>query len=273
MTMTDKNKEFFKKVIPLILIFIPIYYLSVKFNRDIFHHINGFQSQIFGYPMIFISAMADGLFVLMISSAVYKKKKGYFWTFILAYLLTSLIVQFFKHYFHFGRPLMHYSKDEIYTSGDKLTRLSFPSGHSASAMVLAWYLAEGLKTRWKSIIFFLGVTAGISRIYIGAHYPRDVTAGLAIGFLVSFIVFTVSKKRVLHANRPEYKYNIILVSLTGLISAIAYLYFHPKSYKPISGVLNLLAAGFMILFIYQLVREFFKIYRTNNLTKTINKSK
>ncbi|MCC9069272.1 phosphatase PAP2 family protein [Arthrobacter cryoconiti] len=60
---------------------------------------------------------------------------------------------------------------------------SFPSGHVALAVGLAWafwFLAR--KTRWARITAILGICIPLviawSRLYIGVHYPSDVVASL-----------------------------------------------------------------------------------------------
>jgi undecaprenyl-diphosphatase len=67
---------------------------------------------------------------------------------------------------------------------------SFPSGHATvSAVVyltLALLLAEAMSRRALKIYFIvLGMiitfAVGVSRIYIGVHYPTDVLAGWALG--------------------------------------------------------------------------------------------
>ncbi len=66
---------------------------------------------------------------------------------------------------------------------------SFPSGHTLNAVVLggmlAWLVGRRL-SGWRRIVLWIGVTlwaglVGLSRVYLGVHYPSDVLASLAVG--------------------------------------------------------------------------------------------
>ncbi len=66
---------------------------------------------------------------------------------------------------------------------------SFPSGHSASAVSVYGSVAAFTKKKWAvTMAVVLPLLVGISRVTVGAHYPTDVLAGWALGFLVVALV-------------------------------------------------------------------------------------
>ena len=59
---------------------------------------------------------------------------------------------------------------------------SFPSGHTCAAFaaVSAWWRALPRRwMRWTGLV--LAVCMGLSRLYVGVHYPSDVIAGALVG--------------------------------------------------------------------------------------------
>lgn len=88
--------------------------------------------------------------------------------------------------------IIHRPRPDSYHSENVLLKsYSFPSGHAASSVVifglLAYVLWRTLPHPWNYIaaifltIFIFGI--GVSRIYIGAHYPSDVVAGWIVGLI------------------------------------------------------------------------------------------
>jgi len=99
---------------------------------------------------------------------------------------------------------------------------SFPSGHSANAMGPAWGLFVATKPRkvgsrksydglpglgwrgatvdarkahgWATAAVILAVLIGISRLYLGMHYPTDVICGLLLGMICATVVYWVIRK-------------------------------------------------------------------------------
>lgn len=70
---------------------------------------------------------------------------------------------------------------------------SFPSGHTCAAFaaVYAWrpYLSKG----WGNTALICAVLMGLSRIYVGVHFPTDVLAGALAGYLSARIACQCKK--------------------------------------------------------------------------------
>ena len=63
----------------------------------------------------------------------------------------------------------------------------FPSGHTANAVV-TWGILAYLAVRWRRlgavVAGFMGITIGLTTLYLGTHWVSDVLAGWAAGALV-----------------------------------------------------------------------------------------
>lgn len=70
---------------------------------------------------------------------------------------------------------------------------AFPSGHSATAFAAAFVLSR-LHPKGRFYYYFFATAIAISRVYLGVHYPLDISfgalLGMAVGFLVNFLVNT-----------------------------------------------------------------------------------
>jgi membrane-associated phospholipid phosphatase len=71
---------------------------------------------------------------------------------------------------------------------------SFPSGHSVYAAAFACvFIILSWRTRWRGIVWVFSIAwmllMGLSRIYLGVHYPSDVLGGWALGWAWVFFVY------------------------------------------------------------------------------------
>jgi len=111
---------------------------------------------------------------------------------LVALALSHLLVHFLKNSVCRLRP-----KDvlpNINTFNMVLDYYSFPSGHTTAAFTIATTLA--LRVPILAVICMpIALIVGISRLYLGVHYPSDVLAGMAVAILTSgmlqFIVNSV----------------------------------------------------------------------------------
>ena len=69
---------------------------------------------------------------------------------------------------------------------------SFPSGHTCAAFAAAMAWVRTLpQRRDRVIVAVMAVLMGLSRLYVGVHYPSDVLAGAVIGSLCAWAVWKV----------------------------------------------------------------------------------
>jgi membrane-associated phospholipid phosphatase len=92
-----------------------------------------------------------------------------------------LVVETFKAITARGRPATLLSETRIVGSGAR--GKSFPSGHTSQTFFLTSLLVHlfNLPPGASLVFYIIAGLVGFTRIYVGAHYPRDVLAGALLG--------------------------------------------------------------------------------------------
>ena len=74
-----------------------------------------------------------------------------------------------------------------------LADFSFPSGHTSSSFAAATAI-YAMNRKWGIVAYVFAVLMGISRLYLGVHFPTDVLAGAVIGFVMAKLTLWVLGK-------------------------------------------------------------------------------
>jgi membrane-associated phospholipid phosphatase len=100
---------------------------------------------------------------------------------ILGTLTLWIVVELVKALVRRPRPINRVTQARII--GYPASGRSFPSGHTSQAFFIATMIALHFQANaWVVILLYtIAVLVGITRMYVGAHYPRDVLAGAILG--------------------------------------------------------------------------------------------
>jgi undecaprenyl-diphosphatase len=85
-----------------------------------------------------------------------------------------LLSQVLKRFFSRPRPDLPVGINSLIHAPD---RFSFPSGHATAALAIALPIALELFLPLAVPVLVLGLGVGLTRCYLGVHYPGDVLAG------------------------------------------------------------------------------------------------
>ena len=72
---------------------------------------------------------------------------------------------------------------------------SFPSGHTCAAFACAITWLRTLPRRWMRVAgVALAALMGLSRLYVGVHFPSDVLVGGLVGSLCACLVYALARR-------------------------------------------------------------------------------
>lgn len=78
----------------------------------------------------------------------------------------------------------------------RATDYSFPSGHTANTCVVAFVIFVFAPKKIGIPVLIFSVLMGISRIYLGVHYPSDVVAGFLSGGGIGYVSAIIGRKLI-----------------------------------------------------------------------------
>jgi undecaprenyl-diphosphatase len=177
-----------------------------RFDAAVRDYVHGFASPPLTKTMIALSFVGgDGIAIgAVLAMGVFLFQRWYraaLWLLTTIAGATVLSVTL-KYAYHRPRPAPFF--------GRLPHTFSFPSGHSLFSFcfygVLAGLLAARIESRARRIAIWIVAAVlvgaiGLSRIYLGVHYPSDVIAGYLTGALWVSTMVLVDRLRVRHKNK------------------------------------------------------------------------
>lgn len=106
--------------------------------------------------------------------------------------VSQMIVQLIKRIVN--RPRPYKSLTNVIAKRIPACVYSFPSGHTSAAFSLALVLGNGFPGL-HSMFLVLASFVGMSRIYLGVHYPTDVV----VGFVIAYGAFILERTWIISA--------------------------------------------------------------------------
>lgn len=130
-------------------------------------------------------------------------------------LLSSSVNDALKMVFHGPRPYW-YSAAVIHYAAEN--SFGVPSGHAQIAFGVWGMLASCSRKWWGWLIAMLVILLiGISRLYLGVHFPHDVILGWLIGALLLWLVLRFWKPATLWLNKMTLGQQILASFLGSLL--------------------------------------------------------
>ncbi|MFT5808841.1 MAG: undecaprenyl-diphosphatase [Moritella dasanensis] len=168
-----------------------------QLNNNLFLTINQFagQNQLIDYIFMFLAEAMPYLFIILVIALWFRSDEqtkryliGATLASVVGIAINSLIAQV---YFH-PRPFMN---DLGTTLVAHTPNSSFPSDHTTFMFCIAFSLLFHQATKKLALgLTVFAIIGGLSRVYIGVHYPFDIVAASVMGMLSAMLVHTVRYK-------------------------------------------------------------------------------
>lgn len=174
----------------------------IQYDKELLVFLNGLGSENWDAFWMFITNQFSWLplyvlFLVLIFKAL-GWKKGLALVLLTAVLVTfsDQLTVFIKNYTERLRPNRDPEINQIIRIVKNNKSFSFLSGHATTSTAISLFMHLTLKKYYKyTILFFIWpILFAYSRIYIGVHFPIDVTAGALLGLLIGFVFYKLSLK-------------------------------------------------------------------------------
>lgn len=166
-----------------------------------------------------LTLLGNGSMLFACVALAWRQRPDWLMAGLCALPFASLYSRALKHLVVSPRPAGVLPLDQLHVIGERLLNHSFPSGHTVSAFTVAAVvlLADRPPRAVAALALAGALLVGLSRIAVGAHWPTDVLAGAAGGWLAGLLGVELARRwawtRRLRAEQ--------IVALIVLVSSLA----------------------------------------------------
>ncbi len=151
-------------------------------NRQLFLLVNGISIPVLDWLMLSLTHLGNGMVAAMLVLLLSPFRREVTIRAAVAMLVAGLLTSLVKEIVPMPRPASVLG-DAVRILGPTLRSQSLPSGHTATAFALACSLRGFVNVRLYRGALVLAVLVGVSRVYIGVHFPLDAALGGLLGWL------------------------------------------------------------------------------------------
>jgi len=174
----------------------------IQYDKDLLVFINGMGSENWdGFWLTTTNQLSWIPLYLLFFYLIFKAlgwKKGLGLVILTALLVTfsDQFTVFLKNYFERLRPNRDPSINEVIRILKNNSSFSFVSGHATTSTAVTLMMHLTLKKYYKyTYLFFIWpIMFSYSRMYLGVHFPIDVTVGALLGLLIGYLFYVLSLK-------------------------------------------------------------------------------
>ena len=154
-------------------------------NAALFMHLNAALENMGDSFWSHVTILGDSVIAIMFILPFVHRRPDLIWQFLLAAIIAGLAVYLLKNP-DMLRPPAVLEAGSFHLIGPALRHVSFPSGHTTTAFLVAGLFCMQQIPAWlKTLVLLLAVSAGLSRIACGIHWPMDVLGGMLCGWLAA----------------------------------------------------------------------------------------
>ena len=211
-------------LVVLLGIFIPVHY----YNDYLFQLMNGYYSPFSDMVWLAITNLGDGLLLGIVLGAFLVKNPRITALGLFLLIFSSLVMYMVKVIFPTLRPAS--VMETVHVVGPLLRSGSFPSGHSAAGMAAALAIAYYSPSRIiGACILVFASLIGVSRVFVGAHFPQDVIGGIILALSVFLTILQLNHNVwELHIpDHPPYKSHLFQAFLSlEILTALSVVFYY-----------------------------------------------